>query len=773
MNAGASVTVSIAVDAGLPGTITNLASVIRGESDASIANNSVVSLTTVTPPALTIDDATIIEGDSGTNNLVFPVHLFPPTTNLVTVNFTTLNNSATSSGSASDFVAAFGTLTFPPGTTNQNITIRIRGDIFYEIDEMFFILLTSPGNAVLADNQATGIILNDDPLPIISVADIAVTEGNAGFTNAIFQVKLSTNTGVTISIPFTTVSDTAKDGADFIGTNGVMTFPAGTTILSRNIVVPVRGDTLVESNESFRLVFSVTNATSLRTQAVCTILADDGLGTVQRFVWSLVPSPQQIATPIPVTITALDPLNQPVTNFNGPVALAGRSGPDPSDIFGDFEFEFGGSGDYTLGYSFVPNSDLTVTHFRHYAGTKVSLWTSTRSLLAAVAVDSIDGQWIETALPSPVQLTAGSTYVIGYYTGDGDYYLHGDPTINFDDVTLVSGFFASQDNFPDQDTGLVGWAVDLRYVLTDLVQSVIVNPTNSGAFANGVWTGEISVLTATTNVTVEATDTNRHSGASAPFDVLLNLGADITIDLTALPNPVSVGNNLTYGITVTNRGPNAANGVIVTDSLPGGLSFLSATTTFGFATNIGNLVAVNLGSLSNRASASITVNVRVNDTGTFNNIVIVTSGTFDPASANNQASQAVTAYRDTDGDGIWDDWETAYGLDINDPTDADFDSDGDLHSNWQEFFAGTNPNDTSSVTRLIALELAPGGPQLTFRGSLGKVYRLDRKEGTTNDWIPVTTFQIGVGGATNEIVHVIDQLPPTSATRLYRVQILP
>ena len=53
-------------------------------------------------------------------------------------------------------------LTFAPGMISKTITVSIRGDIVKELDEFFFVNLTNPLNATIADSQGLGKIINDD-----------------------------------------------------------------------------------------------------------------------------------------------------------------------------------------------------------------------------------------------------------------------------------------------------------------------------------------------------------------------------------------------------------------------------------------------------------------------------------------------------------------------------------------------------------------------------------------------------------------------------------
>jgi uncharacterized repeat protein (TIGR01451 family) len=111
------------------------------------------------PPTLTIDDVGFVEGDAGTTNAVFVVHLSGATAIPASVQFTTLNGTALA---GSDYYSTNGTLTFPPGTNTQTIIVQVRGNTVNEPDESFYVRLSNPLDATIARTQATGTITNDD-----------------------------------------------------------------------------------------------------------------------------------------------------------------------------------------------------------------------------------------------------------------------------------------------------------------------------------------------------------------------------------------------------------------------------------------------------------------------------------------------------------------------------------------------------------------------------------------------------------------------------------
>lgn len=83
--------------------------------------------------------------------------------------------------------------------------------------------------------------------------------------------------------------------------------------------------------------------------------------------------------------------------------------------------------------------------------------------------------------------------------------------------------------------------------------------------------------------------------------------ADLGLACSDSPDPVRVGNNLTYSISVTNRGPDSATNVVVTDVLPASVAFVSCDVSQGSYSNDGNTVYCDLGDMLDGATAGVVI----------------------------------------------------------------------------------------------------------------------------------------------------------------------
>ncbi|MBJ7901109.1 MAG: hypothetical protein GC158_14595, partial [Cyanobacteria bacterium RI_101] len=112
------------------------------------------------PITISAVDKTTPEGNSGASNLIFQVTLSGVSGQTVTVNYATVNGTATA---GEDYTAMSGTLTFFPGATSQVVVVPILTDTADEDDETVFLNLTnSTGNTTILKAQAVGTLLNDD-----------------------------------------------------------------------------------------------------------------------------------------------------------------------------------------------------------------------------------------------------------------------------------------------------------------------------------------------------------------------------------------------------------------------------------------------------------------------------------------------------------------------------------------------------------------------------------------------------------------------------------
>ncbi|MEO6808560.1 MAG: Calx-beta domain-containing protein, partial [Isosphaeraceae bacterium] len=145
------------------------------------------------------------------------------------------------------------------------------------------------------------------------------------------------------------------------------------------------------------------------------------------------------------------------------------------------------------------------------------------------------------------------------------------------------------------------------------------------------------IITNVATVSADETDTNP-SNNTVSTDVEVKPSADLAVTMTASPNPVLVGNQLVYTITVNNSGPANASGVILTNTLPAGVTVDSIFPSQGNATQSGNLITADFGAILASGSATLTIVVRPTVSGTITNTASVASDDLDPNPTNNTAS---------------------------------------------------------------------------------------------------------------------------------------
>src|SRR5262249_40626017 len=105
------------------------------------------------------------------------------------VNYYTIDGTALD---GSDYTGTSGRLSFAPGETSKTVTVNVSGDNTYEPDETLTLHLDGPlGAAGFGTQDATGTILNDDPVPTVSASSPSALEGTFLPGSLVFTVSLS------------------------------------------------------------------------------------------------------------------------------------------------------------------------------------------------------------------------------------------------------------------------------------------------------------------------------------------------------------------------------------------------------------------------------------------------------------------------------------------------------------------------------------------------------------------------------------------------------
>ncbi len=354
-------------------------------------------------PALSIVDVSTNE-DAGT--MTFTVVQDRASLFASTFTWATADGTATA---GSDYTAASGSGLIFSGTLFTTVSVPLTADLNYEPNETLKVNLSNPGDAnTIADAQAVGTILNDDPVPKVafSVSTQSVNESTA---TATVTVSLNATSFQDVTVPFSVhASSTATGGGvDYsLSSAAPLSIPAGQTTAS--FTVNIVNDSLDENNET--VIFNLgtpTNATvgTISSQTL-TIVDDDPMPTVQ---WSAASqsNSESVAT---VTVTATLSV------------VSGRSVSIPFSIGAGSTATAGASADYT----YSPSSPLTIA-----AG------STSASITFTINNDTIyeSDETVIVNMGTPTNATASGTLVHTITIVNDDTA----PTISIADVSQAEG----------------------------------------------------------------------------------------------------------------------------------------------------------------------------------------------------------------------------------------------------------------------------------------------------------------------------------------------
>lgn len=173
----------------------------------------------------------------------------------------------------------------------------------------------------------------------------------------------------------------------------------------------------------------------------------------------------------------------------------------------------------------------------------------------------------------------------------------------------------------------------------------------AGSLASGPWAPPITItgqaitgnglqsVTGTWGAALDGGTNTPAQGFPITIEGVVN-ESDLSLTKVAVgADALSIGSTFSYDLTVTNAGPADATGVVVTDTLPAQLTYVSNTCGATFAAPT---LTWNVGALANGANAACSISVTVAQSGEIVNTASATSANSDPNAANNAATSTIT-----------------------------------------------------------------------------------------------------------------------------------
>jgi uncharacterized repeat protein (TIGR01451 family) len=634
----ASITSTYTVSAGSTGSITNTATVTSDMLDLNLANNTSSSTATVNAstdiaisksgPATVTAGTNIVYTTTVTNNgpsVATGVSVADPTP----PNLTFVSNTG---GCTTAFPCSIGTMN-PSATVTITSTYTVNAGATGSVSNTATVSSTTtdptPGNN---SSTSTATVSASADVSIVKSGPATATAGsNIVYTTTVTNNGPSTAAGVSVADPtpsnLTFVSNTGGCATAFPCSLGSIN-PSATVTITSTYTVNASATGSISNTATVSSTTTDPTPGNNSSTSTATIGASADVSIVKSG-----PATATAGSNIVYTIT--------VTN-NGPSAASAVSVADSTPSNLTFVSNTGGCATAfpcSIG-TMNPSATVTITStYTVNAGATGSV--SNTATVSSTTTDPTPGNNSSTSTATigasadvsivktgPATATAGSniTYTITV-TNNGPSIATGvavaDPTPS--NLTFVSNTGGCATAFPCNIGSMNPSAT------VTITSTYAVSPSASGSVSN---TATVS------STTTDPTPGNNSSTSTAT----IGASADIGI-VKAGPSTATPGSDVTYTLTVTNNGPSTATGVTVTDALPSGVTFVSATPSAGSCSGT-TTVTCTIGSLNNGGTATVSLVVHTASnlaiSTSISNTATVTSGVTDPTPGNNSSTATLT-----------------------------------------------------------------------------------------------------------------------------------
>ena len=253
----------------------------------------------------------------------------------------------------------------------------------------------------------------------------------------------------------------------------------------------------------------------------------------------------------------------------------------------------------------------------------------------AITVNVANADMRVTMSHSPDPVTLGAGQNLTYFLNAANSGPSPATGVTLNDILDPTSTFVSATVSPPtqgsctQSSGTVTCNLNPLGSFTNVSVTIVVTPTSAQ-----------TTIGNTATITANEPDPNPANNSVTNTVTVIPASADLRVTMTHSPEPVTLGQNLAYFITLNDFGPSTSTNVVLTDVLPAGLVFVSATPSQGSCGQLSGTVTCNFGTVP--SSASVTIMVTPVGTGTTTNTASVNGSESDPNPANNAATNSVT-----------------------------------------------------------------------------------------------------------------------------------